>query len=92
MQKRDKERVKGVLYCEAGESGFLRKGGSTGLHVITSQKTVFIHFLVSLYWKCNIDSFLFRLTTSTAYVVYNGGMMSGRYIENSMEGYGLSLI
>ena len=49
VQKGDKERVKGVLYCEVGESRFLRNGVSAGLQGITSQKTVFIHFSVSIY-------------------------------------------
>jgi len=49
VQKGDKERVKGVLYCEVGERRFLRNGVATGLHGITSEKTVFIHFSVSIY-------------------------------------------
>ena len=49
MQKGDKERVKGILYCEVGESRFLRNGVSTGLQGVTSQKTMFIHFSVSIY-------------------------------------------
>lgn len=41
--------MKGILYCEIGESRFLRNGVSTGLHGILSEKTVFIHFSVSIY-------------------------------------------